>query len=250
MRRLMEDAARSFWKEVTPRPRSRTLILGATGSGKSTLGCTLLESYHEQHPRDVIYIMDPKERFVPRDNDSTRLFPDGPTARIHGRVEGVAVNAVLLRNPYGFRWDHERCFLVQDWDKITETLDYLWANHDVRRPVMVYNDESLELHNEAARIHPSMRRLIQMGREKGLGHITISQRPMGIGKTLRTETDKLFIGCLFDPGDLKAVSSLANVPPEGNGITKRSLLAPVRQRYFTYIDQHDQSKNRVFTVKT
>lgn len=244
-RLLPEKQATSWWKLRTPTPRSRTLIVGSVGSGKSTLGAALLESYHGLHPLHRIFIIDPKERFVPRQYETGRIFPFGFTARRHTRVDGVTVNAVHIRGLVGYRWPKdETVFLIQDEDKALEAFEWLYRNHDVRKPILIYNDESFDIHNKAGLVDPSFRKIIQMGREKGLGHITINQRPARIDRTLITESDYLYVGRLNSLSDRKRISEEANI------LNQRDLWQPMPKRCFWFIDQAGGRSGERFTITT
>lgn len=234
-------AASNAWSRITPRPRSRNLIVGSVGSGKSTVGASLLESYHSDHPGHRIYLVDPKHRFVPVQAKTGRVFPEGTTARNHGRVDGVSVNARLLRDVDGYRWENDRIFLVQDHAKTLELYSYLFEHADVRQPVMVYNDESFDMHR-AGQVDWRFRRLVQMGREKGIGHITVNQRPKRIDVTLISESERLYVGTLHNVNDRKALADTVSVP------NAKELLVPMPQHVFWMIDQSRPENSVKFRI--
>lgn len=175
------------------------------------------------------------------DDESGRIFPQGFAARNHGRIDGVAVNARRLVRIDGYRFPKERIFLLQDEDKALELFEWLFRHADVRRPVIVYNDESFDLHR-AGRVDYRFKRIIQMGREKGLGHITINQRPANIDVTLRSESDNLYIGQLHNPDDRKRVAECANVADQ------KALHTPLPRHEWLYVNQHNRAHNLRFTI--
>jgi len=231
-----------LWRRLTPKPKSRSLIVGSVGSGKSTVGATLLEAYHSYYPTHRIYIIDPKHRFVARRYDTGRIFPEGVTARNHGRIDGVAVNGRLLVNADGYRWPHDRIFVVQDLRKTLHLFDWLFDKSDVREPVMIYNDESLDMHRNN-QMDWRMGRIVQMGREKGIGHMTVSQRPKRIDMRFISESERLYVGTLHNVNDRKALADTVSVPDA------KRLLVPMERHVFWMIDQADPSNSQRFMVR-
>ena len=204
-------------KRLTPLPCSRNLIVGSVGSGKSTVGATLLEWYHAFHPTHSIYIIDPKRRFIPIRDDSAFLFPEGVSAKNHGRVNGVSVNARLLTSVPLFVPKEPVVYLIHSQGLALRMFDWLFKHSNVRRPVLIYNDESLDIHRGNL-VDYRFKRIIQMGREKGLGHVTINQRPKRIDTTLISESDRLYVGNLNNVNDRIALAETANLRDAKKGI--------------------------------
>jgi len=187
-------------------------------------------------------VIDPKGRYVAIDDEESGLvFPDGVTAVNHGRIDGVTVNARLIRDPYGFRFKGERTFLVQGVEKTFELFDWLFHNADVRIPTLLFNDESFDF-MRGVRADPSFRRIVQLGRELGIGHVTINQRPSWIDATLLSESERLYVGSLNYAGDRKKVAEIAAIEDA------RRLLSPLRRRHFLMVDQ-TQGIAQEFTLK-
>lgn len=201
---------KELWTVVIPRPKTRNFLVGSVGSGKSTIGATLLEHYHWYYPKHEIYIIDPKERFFSDTTDSKLLFPDGVKAVNHGRMDGVTVNARLLKDVNDFRYGASVC-LVQDADQVDELLQWVWKHHDVRKPTLLYFDESVD-YGTSRYINPYLKRIIQMGREKGIGHLTINQRPKDIPQIFLSESERLYVMYLGDDYDRKRIVDVVNVP--------------------------------------
>lgn len=205
-------------------------MVGSVGSGKSTVGAALLECYHKFYPSHPVYIIDPKHRFVVGQYKTTAIFPDGTTARNHGRVEGVTVNGYLLKTFDGYRRHNASVFVIQDVGLALQTFDRLFKKSDVRKPVMIYNDESMDFHRNGL-VDYRFKRIIQMGREKGLGHITINQRPKRIDTTLISESERLYVGTLHNINDRKALEETVSIP------NSKNLLIPMERHVFWMIDQ-------------
>lgn len=223
-------AAQRFWRVLTPRPKTRNLIVGSVGSGKSTFGSAILENYHRFWPSHRIYIIDPKQRFVVAKSENPLIFPEGTTAKNHGRVEGVTVNGKLYRGRIGDRRQEISVYVVQDVGVALELYDKLFKEADVRYPVMIYNDESMDLHRSGL-LDYRFKRIVQMGREKGIGHITINQRPKRIDVTLISESERLYVGTLHNINDRRALSETVSIPEA------KKLLTPMGRHVFWMIDQ-------------
>lgn len=227
--------------DVLPQPRQRAFIVGATGSGKSTLAVALLEAYHRRFPLHVLYIVDPKRRFVAvdvDDIDSQRqnhsplpLFPDGFAARVHGKREGVAVHGDYMDRPRRPPEGESAVYVVQDEEVQHALYDWLYEHSDVRRPSLLYLDESFDL-QKATRADPSFRRLLQQGREIGVGAWVINQRPKWIDATFITEAQHLFIGRLARLDDRKALADAVMDEQAADEV-----LEPLPPYWWLWIDQ-------------
>ena len=202
--------SKTLWPILIPKPKTRNFLVGSVGSGKSTVGATLLEHYHWYYPKHEIYIIDPKERFFSDKSDSSLLFPDGVKAINHGRMDGVTVNARFLEHADDFRFG-DTCFVIQNQDEVSKLLDWVWKHHDVRQPKLLYFDESVD-YGSSRYIDPGLKRIIQMGREKGIGHLTINQRPKDIPQIFLSESERLYVMYLGDDYDRKRIVDVINVP--------------------------------------
>lgn len=222
------------FRRIIPGQRERALIVGQTASGKSTLGAVLLEGYHTLYPRDGIYIIDPKHRFIPVGSTGRSLFPEGYDAKVHGRIASVSVCARLYRAFMQSRTGG--VFLVQDVGQALELFQTLFERGDYAQPSLIYNDESLELHSNGL-VDYRMRRINQEGRERGLGQITLTQRPKRIDQTFITESERVYIGRLTRKDDRKVMAD--NVVMDDNG----GLMTPLDRHHFAMIDQVDYSRS-------
>lgn len=238
---MQQNTKLQKWTAIVPEPKSRNLVVGSVGSGKSTLGCSLLDTYHRLYPHHGVYIIDPKHRFVPVSSEDGSLFPEGYTARNHGRIEGVATSARLVR-VINRRLLQPGAYLIHSLGDALMLYGYLFQHADVRRPVMLYNDESMDQHKNGL-LDYRMKRVIQMGREKGMGHITLNQRPKRIDVTLISESERLYVGTLHNVNDRKALADTVAVPDA------RRLLTAMPMHQFWMIDQVHPERSKRFTLK-
>ena len=221
---------------ILPLQRERALIVGQTASGKSTLGAVLLDGYHERYPEDSIFIIDLKRRFIAMGDAQGSLFPQGYSARVHGRIAAVAVHARRYNRPV--RLWHKRVYVVQDLRLALDLFQRLFDRGDYRNPALIFNDESLDLHRNG-QVDYRMRRINQMGRERGIGQITISQRPKRIDQTFITESEKVYVGRLTRKDDRKVMAD--NVVMDNSNV----LMTPSERYHFTMVDQVDYTKSVV-----
>jgi DNA helicase HerA-like ATPase len=232
-------------KDIAHPPRSRSFIVGTTGTGKSTLSAALLRQYKERHPHHLLYIVDPKRRFVPvepdeEDPEDLTLFPHGTKERIWGRRTGVAVLAGRLDVLNGRHlWDNDTSFVVQDSHVVHQLMDWLYDNSDVRTPSLLYLDESSDMMH-GSRADPSLRRLLQQGREIGCGAMIVNQRPAWIDRTVLTESDQLYVGTLDHEDDRKAISRVSPLSAQ------ERLETPVSLHSWFFVNKRKPGKSRIF----
>lgn len=226
----------TLWRALTPKPFTRSLIVGSVGTGKSTIGCSILESYHKFFPSHEIYIIDPKQRFFAKkkdkENTSTKIFPDGFIATNHGRRDGVAVYAQNLRFADELRSKKQKVFICQDPDECIGLFSWMFTNHDIRkRKMLCYLDESFDFVKNV-RANPELRKLIQMGRELGIGMVIVNQRPSYIDATFISEANRLYIGTLHNSNDRKRLAETVAIP------RAKELLVPMEKHTFWMINQN------------
>ena len=218
---------------IVPKPVERVFIVGQTGCGKTVLACDMLEQYHRQHPRHRIFILDPKRAFFDApDQNSTALFPYGTLDQVRGKRRGIFVNARLLDDP-GRSWfaGHETAFIVQE-GAMAWILSWIYDHPDDARPSLVFGDELLQF-MRGIRADPLLRAILQQGRGLSVGFWGIHQTPRFIDHTLLSETDRLYIGTLYDPRDKERLMSVA--PLDGN--RRLELLKTLPHREFWMLNR-------------
>lgn len=170
-------------KELMPKHDQRMLVVGATGTGKTTFSRELLKTVPKEQ---AILVIDPKCTYDPQE--------DGYT---------------MVRTPSGLNWwngrkkrlhyrPHPLNQTVSDYDEV-----YRWAYN--RGDIMVYTDETyLTMHHTMS---PDWQRaVITCGRELGVGAIFATQRPSGIDLRVYTESEHKVCFYLANHNDRKRMS--------------------------------------------
>ncbi len=189
------------WRRIVPPKECRATFLGSTGTGKSTLEAALLEHYRLFYPAHPIILADPKRRFFPvHDPHSRALFPRGYHRQNFGRRDGVHINARRVEKPVKLR--PGSTVVVQDVRAMLEWCNWLYHNADVRLPTLLVFDEALQFQRGNQVLFP-LRRLIQEGRELGIGIWVVHQRPRRLDTRHISESERLYIGNLYHEDDRK-----------------------------------------------
>jgi hypothetical protein len=158
---------------VTIGPKERTLIVGRTQSGKTTLSACLTGGYRS------LVVIDPKHRVTL--NRTVTVVGD---PALFAQTWPQRARRVIYR-PSSERHDHADVDLV-----IRRVIRY-------GRTALVV-DEAMELCTQAS-ILPAYKRAITQGAELYVPVISLTQRPIGIHNVLLTEAEHFFI---FDlPGE-------------------------------------------------
>lgn len=218
---------------LAPEPRTHNFVLGATGSGKSTLVYDMVEEYHRLHSSHHLWIIDPKPELFPerKKEYGRRVFPLGTLPVVRRKREGVVCNGRLVRDADGFKWPKdETVFVIQSVDKALEFLRYRLAHPDVTAPSLAVFLESVHFIGHA-RADAEVRHTLQLGRQIGLGSVLIHQTPTWVDGTFMSESSRLYVGHLRKLDHRKRVVEAVSLPDA------KRFLEPVAPRYWWMIDQ-------------
>ena len=152
-------------RQIRPKPDQRLILVGATGTGKTTLARELLRPYKR------IIIIDSKCTYGGKDGE--------PGFR-------------MVHNPRQL-WNLQKSvdfiqYRPSEYHQNTLSYDdvYKWCYR--RHDIMVYTDEGFLVHHGS--FAPDyLRACVTCGRELGIGMITGTQRPRGIDLRLMTEAE-------------------------------------------------------------
>lgn len=165
--------------DIRPKPSERMLLVGATGTGKTTLARAILRAY----PR--VLVIDPKCTYDPKDE----------TYRMVRSISGLRLYGGTPRLHYRPRPGDDN---FQTFDAV-----YRWAYG--QRDIMVYTDETFATmrHTQS----PDWQRaIVTMGRELGIGAIFATQRPSGIDLRIYTESEHKICFYLANVDDRKRMA--------------------------------------------
>jgi hypothetical protein len=173
------------------------------------------------------------------DADDEALFPWGFRERPFGRRTKVPVQARLLHKATGYRHRADTAFIVPA-EAGDELFAWLYEHADVRKPAMVYIDESVDF-MAMHRAMYSLRRLVQQGREIGVGLVIVHQRPAWIDQTFFSESQRIICGSLYQPDDLKRMMDQCRKPS-----LRKVLATTLPARTWAYLDQQTPANSRLF----
>jgi DNA helicase HerA-like ATPase len=169
-----------------PRPDQRVLILGSTGSGKTTMGASLLSGAPFN---DMPYVMIDYKR-------------DGLLAEID-RKEEIGLNEV----PKAPGLYHVKPNPVSDDEAVEAWLYKVWE----RRNIGLYVDEALRLPTKKTGAFES---ILTQGRSLRIPVISLSQRPVDLTRYAFSEANHVIIFRLTDNRDRKKVTEYVPVNTE------------------------------------
>lgn len=158
-------------QSLRPKPTQRAIVVGATGTGKTTLARRLLQ------PFSPVIVIDSKCTYGGHEGE-----PGYEMVRTPKQLRGLRASVDHIQ----YRPD-ENHQSVADYDEV-----YKWCYR--RTGIMVYTDEAFLVHH-GSYAPDWLRACVTCGRELEIGMITGTQRPRGIDLRLLTEAE---IFCSFE----------------------------------------------------
>ena len=203
---------------VTRTGADRGLLIGESGTGKSTLAARIIELFRQLYlPTGRILIADTK----PRWRGTTVLSGDSISKRYSKMVEGDSIDSMILDRPadWAIVWDPQvnpsRTVLMQpdlrrdysDDAEIARQVFYInrfFRTLDPREPSLLYIDEGMDFFGPtgAAKSGTIIQRCYRAGRERGLVTLMGTQRPACITQLAMSESNVKYLFALGSDDDL------------------------------------------------
>ena len=217
--------------DIAVHARDRAILVGASGTGKSTLAAYLVAHFKEEYPACRRLILDTKPRWrgdFKADGTSTK--------RLYKRfVKGDRIpGAMILSNPrdWAMVWDKDvnpsqtviaqRLTGTQSANVAFQTWvsERFFETQDARRESLIYWDEGMDFFtvSGSARGSDIVQRCYRAGRELNLTSMIGVQRPKGINLQCLTETSYCALFRINFTGDVKRLWEMG-WPPELNAPT-------------------------------
>jgi len=171
-------------QSLRPKPDQRVTLVGATGTGKTTLAREILR------PFKPLIVIDSKCTYGGKDGEPGFELVSNPRHlhRLRSSVDHIQ-----------YRPD-ERHQAVSDYDEV-----YKWCYR--RGGIFVYTDEAFLVHH-GSHAPDWLRACVTCGRELGIGMMHGTQRPRGIDLRLLTETEVFIAFDLRHRDDRKRMAEM------------------------------------------
>lgn len=180
----------------------RGILIGANGTGKSTLAAATLASFREQYPNSRILVLDTKPRW------RATLLADGTSPRRLYRplAKGDTIDGAISTghvSDWPIIWSKHtnpsQTVIAQRLDgTVSDNIRFqvqmaerFFKTQTVRRPSLLYLDEGMDFFSTSASARGGsdiVQRCFRAGRERGLATLIGVQRPVGINLQCLTET--------------------------------------------------------------
>ena len=169
---------------LRPKPDQRAILVGATGTGKTTLMRQLLRPY------PAIIVIDSKCTYGGKEGE-----PGFELVHTPSQLRRLRRSCNFIQ----YRPD-ENHQSVSDYDEVFKCC-YL------RQEIMIANDEAFLVHH-GSHAPDWLRACVTCGRELGIGMITGTQRPRGIDLRLLTEAEIYIAFALRHRDDRKRMAEM------------------------------------------
>jgi hypothetical protein len=234
--------------DIAVKARERGLAAGGTGSGKSTLAEVQIPWFLAEYPTSRVLVADTKPRFRPE------WGLDGLRAKRHYKTwaHGTVLNGSVLWDPaqkdygLGMAWQLGHRTVVAQCDDATEIpsvfdcIDTFFNQANAKRPQLLVVDELLDFYGPNGQPRRGTRkdgiaRTIRAGREKGMGALILTQRPVGVPPQLASELTNCYLFRLDREDDVRTL--------EKNGAVPFGTVPPGKDHEFVFYDKVTRKVN-------
>lgn len=179
----------------------RAILIGASGTGKSTLAAHLIARFRADEPKGRILVLDTKPRW------RGEWLPSGSSTRrwYRGFVRGDTIpGAMVVSDPedWSIAWDRDvnpsQTVIVQrlvgsmmaNLAMQVHLAEEFFRSQRAKTPSLIYFDEGMDFFTTwgSARGTDIVQRCFRAGRERNLASMIGVQRPKGINPQCLTET--------------------------------------------------------------
>lgn len=227
--------------DVSMRERERALLLGGTGSGKTTLETLLLSDFYTRYPKSRILILDSKPRF------RAEFLVTGIAAKRryrHWAPDAALPGSVVIdsHTDLDLAWRQSRIVIAQcehaaeRW-KLVECAERFYNSAKHTRPQLLCVDETADFfHINGSPIAGSTDALVRIarsGRERGTGALYCSQRARSLPSSIIEEMTQLYLFVLDGEADLKRCVEMG---------APKAIQPPPREHEFYLWTKRDRQK--------
>ena len=198
--------------QISLRERERALLLGGTGSGKTTLEELLISDFYMRYPTGRILILDSKPRF------RGDYLPTGISAKRryrHWKPGRPIAGSVVINHPSQLRdaWKTANRVVIAQAERAAEypllvacaEEFYNSARHTQEQLIAV--DETADFFHingsPLANTSDALVRIARSGRERGTADLYCSQRARSLPSSIIEEMSQLYLFVLDGMADLK-----------------------------------------------
>jgi len=181
----------------------RGCLIGAAGTGKSTLGTELCKRFLQRYARGLVVILDTKPRYRAtwqlnglRANYKRWVSGDTIPGSVAIHAAGELRDRKLLRSRCViFQSMHPNGDQVADYEEqCAELADLTFRQSHPGQPTLLYVDETYDVaHGAAGIVDRRLLRTVRAGRERNMAVLMGAQRPRSIPLPILTESNRLYV---------------------------------------------------------